>query len=225
VEFTKDVVIAPDLPAYGLAEPVRQYILRSATTNAPDGLTNALIAELAFGTNQADKVFARRADESFIYAVRLAAFQRLPVAGWQMRERRIWSLSTNDVVRATIHQQGRVRQIIRNGPHNWSLAPSSQGMIEDLAVEETVSALCQLTAVAWLARGEPNRAPFGFSDNGYQLALELKNGQKATLQLTSPAPANSPRGAVTLDGDLWIFEFPAWLYDYVQHYLSVPPNP
>ena len=37
VEFTKDVVIAPDLPAYGLASPARQYILRSAATNSPAG--------------------------------------------------------------------------------------------------------------------------------------------------------------------------------------------
>ena len=63
VEFTKDVAIAPDLPAYGLAPPARQYILRSAATNSPAGPTNPIIAEVDFGTNQADKVFARRADE------------------------------------------------------------------------------------------------------------------------------------------------------------------
>ena len=101
VEFTKDVAIAPELPAYGLASPARQYILRSAATNSPAGPTNPIIVEVDFGTNQADKVFARRADESCVYAVKLADFQRLPAASWQMRERRIWNFSTNDVAGAT----------------------------------------------------------------------------------------------------------------------------
>ena len=142
-----------------------------------------------------------------------------------MRERRIWNHSTNDVVSATLQQQGRVRKVIRNGPHNWSLAPGSQGVINDLAVEETVGGLCQLAAVGWLARGEPNRARFGFTDNGHQITLELKNGDKAAVEFGGEVAANLSCAAVTLDGEPWIFAFPPWLYEYVQRYLSVPPNP
>ncbi len=225
VEFTKDVVIAPDLPAYGLALPSRQYILKSAATATPAGPTNAIIAEVDFGTNQADKVFARRADESFVYAVKSSDFQRLPAASWEMRERRIWNFSTNDVARVTIRQQGRIRQIVRNGPHEWSLAPGSQGIINDLAVEETVSGLCQLAAAAWAARGEQNRARYGFTDNADQVTLEFKNGDKVSVEFSSQASPNLPYAAVTLDGQLWIFQFPTWLYDYVQRYLSPPSNP
>jgi hypothetical protein len=225
VEFTKDVAITPDLPTYGLASPVRQYILKSAATNS-SGPTNAMIAELSFGTNQADKVFARSADEpGFVYAVRLPDFQRLPAAGWQMRERRIWNLSTNDLAGATIGQQGRARKIIRNGPHNWSLALGSQGTLEDLAVEETVSGLCQLTAAAWAAHGPPDRARFGLTTNDLQITLELKNGDKASVELGSEAPGNVPYAAITLDGEPWVFECPVWLYVYAQRFLSVPPNP
>ncbi|HOC55445.1 MAG TPA: DUF4340 domain-containing protein [Verrucomicrobiota bacterium] len=224
VEFAQDVVVSADLPAYGLASPLRQYILRAATTNVPAGLTNPVIAELSFGTNQADRVFARRADESFVYAVKLADFQRLPAAGWQMRERRIWSISTNDVARVALRQQGRARQIVRNGPHSWSLAPGSPGVINDLAVEETVSGLCRLAATAWLARGETNRTRLGFTENNYQITLELKNGEKAVIEFGSDAPGNPPTAAVTLNGEPWVFEFPTWLYDYVQRYLPVPTN-
>lgn len=225
VEFTTDVATGPDLADKGLASPTRQYILKSAATIS-SGPTNAVIAELSFGTNQADKVFAQRADEpGFVYAVKLADVQRLPAAGWQMRERRIWSFSTNDVERATIRQQGRVRQIIRNGPHEWSLAPGSQGVINDLAVEETVSGLCQLTALAWVAHGTADRARFGLTDNDLQITLELKNGEKASVELGSEAPGNVPYAAITLDGEPWVFECPAWVYVYAQRYLSVPPNP
>jgi hypothetical protein len=226
VEFTTDAATAPDLPPYGLASPTRQYTLRAPATNSPSGLTNAIIAQLNFGTNQADKVFAQRVDEpGFVYAVKLTDFQRLPAAGWQMRERRIWNLSTNDVARATIRQQGRARQINRNGPHDWSLAPGSQGVINDLAVEETVSELCQLTAAAWVGRGAADRARYGFSENSHQVALELKNGEKASVEFNIVAASGVPYGAVALAGEPWVFECPAWLYEYVQRYLSVPPNP
>ena len=222
MSFTNDVVTAQDLAAYALAPPARQYILRSAATNAPGGSTNNILVQLNFGTNQADKVFAQRGDEpGFVYTVRLADFQRLPIASWQMRERRIWNLSTNDVAGATLRQQGRVRRIVRNGPHDWSLAP---GITNDLAVEETVSGFCQLTARAWVAHGPPDRARFGFTDNDLQITLELKGGDKASVELGSEAPGNVPYATTTLDGAPWVFECPAWLYVYAQRFLSVPPN-
>jgi Domain of unknown function (DUF4340) len=221
-DFTNDVVTAQDLAAYGLASPARQYILKA--TNTVDVPTNGLLAELDFGTNQAGLVFTRRADESSVYLVKLADVQSLPMAGFQMRDRRIWSFSTNDVAGMTLREEGRVRHILRNGPHNWSLAGGSPGVIEDLAVEETVRGLCQLTAVAWLARGETNRARLGFTDKSRQITLELKNGDKASVEFGGQSVRGSPVAAVTLDKDLWIFEFPVWLYDYVQRYLSVPPS-
>jgi hypothetical protein len=223
VEFRADNAIAQEWPRYGLASPARQYALKSATTNSPAGPTNALIAELDFGTNQADKIFVRCTDEpGFVYAVKLADFERLPSASWQMRERRVWNLSTNDVARVTIRQQGKVRQITRNGPYDWSLAP---GITNSLAVEETVSGLCQLTAAAWIGRGAADRARFGFTDNSLQITLELKIGEKSSVEFGSGPSSGVPCAAVTLDGEPWVFECPGWLYAYVERYLSLGPNP
>jgi hypothetical protein len=225
VEFTKDVAIGPELPTYGLASPARQYILRSAATNSPSGPTNPIIVEVDFGTNQADKISARRVDESCVYAVKLADVQRLPAASWEMRERQIWNLSTNDVAGATIRQQGRVRQIVRNGPSDWSLAPGSQGIINVLGVEETVSGLCQLAAVGWIARGEQDSARYGFTNSSDRVTLDLKDGKKVSVDFSSRASLEVPVAAVTLDGQPWVFLFPTWIYDYVQRFLSVPPSP
>jgi hypothetical protein len=222
VEFTKDVVIAPDLPAYGLASPARQYLLKLAAANTPSGGTNTVMAELDFGTNQADKTFARRADENFVYAVKRADFERLPSASFQMRERRIWSFSTNDVARVTIRQQGKTRQITRNAPYDWSLTP---GITNELAVEDTIGGLCQLAAVAWVGHGAADRVHFGFTDNSHQITLELKSGEKAPVEFNGAALSGVPYGAVTLEGEPWIFECPAWLYHYVQNHLSFAPNP
>jgi hypothetical protein len=225
VDFASDASVAPELPRYGLASPAQQYILRGAATNSPAGLTNPIIAEVDFGTNLDDKVFARRADEGCVYAVKFADFQRLPAASWEMRERRIWDFSTNDVAGVTIQQQDRVRRIVRNGPNNWSLAPGSQGVINVLTVEEAVRGLCQLTAVAWLARGDASRTRYGFTDKDQRVTLELKNGQKPSVEFSALASPNSPYAAVTMEGQLWLFQLPTWLNDYVQRYLSVPLNP
>ena len=222
VQFTKDVVNPPDLPAYGLAPPVREYVLQAACTNGAGSATNLLLADLQFGTNQEDRIFARRTDESSVYAIRLADFQRLPAAGWQLRDRRLWQLSVNDVARITLLHQGKRRQIIRNGPHAWSLAPGSQGIINDLAVEETVRGLVQSSASVWVARGKQSRAQYGFTDTGRQIILELKNGDTHTIEFGGEAPSKFPYAAVTLDDQFWTFEFPYALYRDVVSYLSVP---
>jgi hypothetical protein len=115
VQYVKDVVTDPDLPTYGLATPLRQITLKSNSTSGT-GATNAVIAQLAFGVIQEDKVFARRADEDFVYAVKFTDYQRLPSASWQLRERRFWNFTTNDVTRLVLRQGGKARQLVRNGP-------------------------------------------------------------------------------------------------------------
>ena len=217
-----DAVIEPDLPSYGLAAPARRFTLRTALTNLPSVLTNLIIADLSFGTNQAGQAFARRADESFVYGIATNDFLRLPLVSWQLRDRQIWNVSTNDVDRVIIRQQGKLRQLKRNGPHNWSVI--TPGTVNDLAVEETVKSLCQLAAGSWVARGEQFRPQFGFTDKGHQITVELKNGQKARLEFGGRAPSGCPYAAVTLDGTLWIFEFPADLYQYVAGCLNIPAD-
>jgi hypothetical protein len=225
VEFTNDVATAQDLTAYGLVPPARRFILQSSTTNAASGSTNGVLAELDFGANLAERVFARCAAENFVYLVKRADVQRLPAWGFELRDRGIWGFSTNELTGAVLREQGRERHLLRKGPHDWALATGSPGVIEDLAVEETMSALCQLRAVAWLGCGETNRARFGFTDQSRQITLELKNGDKATVEFGTEAAGKAPCAGVTLDKQFWVFEFPAWLYDYVQRFLSVPASP
>lgn len=222
--LVKGVVIGQDLPGYGLAPPPRRYILKSALDNAASGPTNTTIAELDFGANQEDKVFAQRADEIAVYAVSLADFQRLPAASWQLRQRRIWNVSTNELAGVTIRQGTRVRQIIRRGLYDWALAPGSQGSIEPLRTEETVRGLCGLAAVAWVARGQQNRARYGFSDEGYVLVLDLKNGENRRLELGGEGPSTFPYAGVTLDGEFWIFQLAPLLCRDVLNYLALPAD-
>ena len=218
-----DVVIEPDLPNYGLASPALRYILSSAPTNSASAATNAIIAELSFGTNAAGKAFARRGDETYVYGISSNDFRHLPSAGWQMRDRAIWNLSTNDIARVIIEQQGKVRQIKRNGPFSWSLTTPGT-LHNELALEETVGALCQLTASAWTAHGAQSRPACGFIDKGFQITLELKNGEKRTIEFGGAAPSGCPYAEVKLDGNTWIFEFPLALARDVADYLTIPAD-
>jgi hypothetical protein len=218
--FVKDVVTTPDLPAYGLATPTRQITLRSAA-----GDTNGVIVQLSFGTNQNNEVFVRRADEDFVYAVTAEDFNRLPEAAWEFRERRIWNFTEGDVAQITIHQNGKTRQIVRNGPNKWSFAAGSQGIINPPAIEETAHRLGELTAYAWFARNLTEPEKFGFNTNNLQIVVELKNGAKHTVDFSAELPSSQTAlAAVTLDGERWAFVFPPVLYQFVLSYLTIPAN-
>jgi len=222
--LVKGVVIDPDLAGYGLGPPRRRYLLESAGTNTEAGATNRLIAELDFGTNVDDKVYAHRTDESAVYSISLPDFQRLPAASWRLRDRRVWSFSTNDIAGITIRQRGKVRNIVRKGPYHWSLAAGSQGIINDLAIEDGVREFGRLTANTWVARGERDRARCGFTADSQSLTVELKSGAKLAIEFGGPASANAAYAAVAFEGETWIFEFPGWLYQYVGYCLSIPAD-
>jgi hypothetical protein len=221
--FVKDVVIEPDLPIYGLATPARKYILRSAAASSANG-SNGIIAELHFGTNQDDKIFARRSDENSVYAVGRADVERLPSASWQIRERQIWDRNIEDVASVTIRQNGKVRQILHKGDRSWALAPGSQGNIEDLVVDETVRDLCKLTAHAWIAKGAEHRAEYHFETDGPQITLDLKNGDKLAVELGGESTLGLSCGAVCLDEELWIFDFNPSLHRDMVGCLTIPKN-
>jgi hypothetical protein len=224
LSVAKDAVTAPDLPDYGLAQPARQYALSTAPASMSAPGTNGVVAELRFGlaTNQTDRVFAMRADESTIYAVSTNEFARLPAASWQMRQRQVWRFSEEDVLGLDIHQQGRHRQIIRADQGEWSLASGSQGIIVPLAVEATVGGLVGLSADVWVGRGAETCAQYGIQENGHIITLVLKDGSKSTVKFGGEAPSHDQYAAVDIDGEVWIMEFPWRLYQDVQRYLSAP---
>jgi hypothetical protein len=217
-EFVKDVVTAPDLPTYGLATPTRLITLRSVA-----GDTNSVMVQLSFGTNQNNEVFVRRSDEDFVYAVTVEDFNRLPEAAWEFRERRIWDFTEGDVMQITLRQNGKTRQIVRNGLNKWSLAAGSQGIINPPAIEETAHRFGGLTAAGWVGRNVTEPEKFGLNTNNLQIVIELKNSTKYTVDFGAELPASQTAlAAVMLDGERWAFVFPPVLYQFVLSYLTIP---
>jgi hypothetical protein len=172
-------------------------------------------------------VFARRADDysidrNSVFAVRLADYQRLPAVSWQFRDRRIWQFTENDVARLTIRQNGKVRELLRAGTNQWAFAAGSQGIINEFAIEEAVHRLGELSAAAWLARGDEQRVRYGFTSDAHTISIETKHGEKLNLEFGQVAASGLPCASVSLDGQSWIFEFPLALYQYVLSYLTIP---
>jgi hypothetical protein len=215
-QFVKSVVTEPDLPAYGLAAPRLQYTLTTAPADGGVAVSNTIVA---FGTNQADKVYVRRSDESSVYAVKLEAVSSLGSASWQFRERQVWNFPEGEITALSIRKNGQERRLIRKAQYEWSLAPGSTGVIEPLAVEETVRPLCHLQASRWVARGETNRLQYGFTNGNYQLTLETSKGEKHSLELGAASASSFPYAATMLDGDLWVFELPLRLARDIVMYL------
>jgi hypothetical protein len=216
VQFVKDVVLESALTNYGLATPQREYTL------IPDlGSTNASVERLMFGAIEDNNVYARRADEDSVYAVKRADFERLPAASWELRDRHIWQFTENDVASVLIEQDGRKRELVRSSTNTWSLAPGSFGIINTFGVEETVHRAGELTAAFWAARGNIDRARFGFGSEPRRLTFTLKDGTKHQVEFGGDAPSGFPYALVTIDGEPWLFEFPWTTWQYIQTYLSI----
>ena len=228
-DFVKDVVTAPDLPAYGLEAPQHEIILRAAA-----GDTNAAIAQLTFAV-QTNGIFVRRADEDFIYAITpeesdgLFGEGSLFAAGWQFRDRHLWNFNEKDVAQITLRQSGKTRTMVRDGANKWSPAPGSQGwqgiINNPPAIEESTHRLGELTAAGWVARNVTDPDKFGLHPENLEITVELKNGEKLAVTFGTELPsAHTALAAVTLDGERWAFVFPATLYQFVLAYLTIPAN-
>jgi hypothetical protein len=222
-DFERDsVVTKADLATYGLATPARKFILAWAAsptaTNQP--------TELDFGTNGNNQIFAQRLGEEAhaVYGIAPADFEALPSASWQLRDPHIWNFDLDDVSQLTIQQNGKTRQIVRNGTNGWSLAAGSNGAINDSAIEDTTRELGHLTAFSWVGHGAAKLADFGITPETYHLAIELKKGEKLEVQFGKATALGSVYASVMLNGEPWIFQFPPDLYPSVQFCLMIPAS-
>ncbi len=232
----KEVVTKSDLPNYGLAPPALRYVLRQSISNVT-GMTNLVLAELDFSAPRDTNIFACRGDlpeetsvyATSVYAVRPADVQKLPVSGLQLRDRHVWSFAPVDVTLLTLRANGKLTNLVHKGQNKWEVPTGSLGLIEPIAVEAGVGDLAEAFDVeAWVACGDQNRAQYGFTDNGTQISLDVKGAdgpQKLTLDFGGQSPRGLRYAAVKLDGQNWIFEFPARELERLYSYFNIQETP
>jgi hypothetical protein len=221
-EIVKTVVT--DFSPYGLnSHPALQY----AIAFAPQ-LGAQAEARIEFGTNQTGNVFERRLGEDPVNAVSPEDFDRLPRVSWQLRDRRVWSFESSNVVSVTVHQLGGTLKYLRDPDGNWTYAPgfNSQVAINSPALEECVFRLGSLRAIYWDAAGEQPQDRFGFAKASHEVEFEVKHGatnQIFRIQFGDRSPLIHPYASVVQDGQRLIFEFPADLYqNLVEPNLTLP---
>jgi hypothetical protein len=221
----KDVVT--DFASYGLAPPLRQYALSWAQTNAVGSVSNRLGAQLDLGARENERVYARGADVNSVFSISRGDYEILPSVAWQLRDRRVWSFTTNQVVRLALRQNGYTREMVRQGPGIWKLAPGSTGIINPLAIEEMIYRLGDLRADFWVDRGDRNRARYGFRDDGYQITIELQGSgtpKPIVLEFAAQTQSQLPLALASFDEQTWIFKFPPRLFFELVRDLSNPPK-
>jgi hypothetical protein len=215
--------VVADLSPYGLTKPALRYAINFGARAG----TN-LTAHVEFGTNQMNQVFERRTDEDFVNTVALDQFDRLPNASWQLRNRRIWSFETSNVLSVTVHQLGGTRKFVRDPDGAWTFAPGFKGppFINSSEMEEAVHRIGQLTAVYWDGHGDSNLERFGFAKVDHNIEFEVKRPsgtETLRIEFGIPSPYSHPYASVVQNGQRLIFEFPADLYEnFVEHDLTVP---
>ena len=220
----KDVVT--DFAGYGLEPVARRYFLKTTMTNATGQVTNRVLAQLDVGALRGEAVYARGAEDKAVYTVPVRDIAQLPYAAWQLRDRQVWSFTTNQVIRVSVRDKGYSRQMIRNGSGSWVLAAGSEGMIIPEAVEEALYLLGNLRTPVWVAHGDEQKALFGFKDDSRKITVELKNGEKPQIlavEFGGRAASGYPYAMASIDGQNWIFEFPIRLHLQLLDLLHNPP--
>jgi hypothetical protein len=217
-KFTKDVVT--DFAAFGLAQPARQYVLRTTLTNAL-GITNRIVAQVGFSTNNVDEVYARRGEEVSVYTVSYGDTLQLPQAAFELRDRRIWRFPSSDVTSILVTQANRTNKLARSANRTWTPDP-----VLNEAIEETVYRLSRLEATSWRAKGQQNLRLFGFVDNPHQITLETTaegKTQTYTLKLGKRRNQDEAYAAVELEEkEPVIFLIPITLHAMAATHLSGP---
>jgi hypothetical protein len=218
--------VATDLAVYGLKRPLLQYKLQGG--GGAGGQSNNLVAQIEFGTNKSGGIFERRPDETFVNLINPDDFNRLPRAAWQLRDRRIWTFESSNVVSLAIHQLGATRKYLRDPEGEWTFAPGSHGppLVNWPSLEEGVHRLGHLSAVYWSGVGDAHGQEFGFAQKDFSLSLEVKYGSRTetcSIAFGDRSPYSYPYASVVRDGQKLIFEFPVELYDnFVEHDMTIP---
>lgn len=219
IQQFKDSITPADLPEFGLETPRRRMVLLGPSTS---GVTNSVLLDVAFGKTQGDLIYARRADENPVYALKIEDYAPLVRSGFQLRDRQVWRFAPTNCVRIVLQKGERTSELRRTGPGAWMFASGSQGVINGSEVEKTVAQFGALDAGLWLARGDAQRGDYGFKPDGLRVTMELKDGTKHTVEFGGKTVDDYPFAAVQLNGETWLFEFPVIAYKYLEFTLLNP---
>ena len=213
--ITPEREVVGDYSTYGLDQPSGQYTLRQR------GGTNAIISRISFGSptgENGNHVFTRRHDEGTVYVVTQTARRSLPVYSYQLRNRKYWNFSDEEVIKITVNRGDEVAELLRGSKGMWTQAGSLITKEKRNNVAAALNAMGNLQVATWTARGVDKLATHGILQRRKSITLELqRNGEKfiRKIQFGKQAPSLNFYAYATdpLEQEPVVFEFPLNTYN------------
>ena len=207
IEFIKDEATTVDYKKHGLANP--WLSLEVNGVSADTGQWRELIA---FGTVDTLRVAARANDEPAIVGLPREQAILLPKEAFKLRERRLWSFSTNQVAAVTVTLANKPTQFSRLPNATWrSVDNKALDQIQSAMLEETLYRMGVLSAVGWVGEGEPAMEITGIKPAANQLTAEVDTAdgpRQFRLEFGNKGPLGRTRVMTEQYGTPTIFSAP-----------------
>ena len=207
--------VVGDYSTYGLDQPSGQYTLRQR------GGTNTIISRISFGSpagENGNHVFTRRHDEGTVYVISQIDRRSLPVYFYQLRNRKYWDFSAEEVIKITVNRGGEVVELLRSPKGIWTRAGSPITPEKRDNIPTALNALGNLQVATWTARGADKLATYDILERKKSLTLEIKRDGKTftrKVQFGKQAASLNFYAYATdpLEQEPVVFEFPLNTYN------------
>ena len=207
IDFIKDGAVAADFKNHGLANPWLNLELNGTSSAA-----GRWREKIAFGTVDALRVAARANDEPAIIGLPREQAILLPKEAFKLRERRLWAFSTNQVATVTVTLDNEPTRFARLPNSTWRTADNKPlDQIQYAMLEEAVYRMGVLSAVDWVAEGQPAMEAAGIRPGANQLAavVDTADGpRRYTLEFGNKGPLGRTRVMTEQYGTPTLFSAP-----------------
>ncbi|MED5381268.1 MAG: DUF4340 domain-containing protein [Verrucomicrobiota bacterium] len=207
VEFIKDDASAADFKKHGLANPWLNLEINGASVGG-----DRWRESIALGTVDTLRVAARANDEPVIVSLPREQAILLPKEAFKLRERRLWSFSTNQVAAVTMTLANKPTRFSRLPNATWRSADNEAlDQIQSAMLEETVYRMGVLSAIGWVAEGKPAMEATGIKIGANQLTAEVDTAdgpRQFRLELGNKGPLGRTRVMTDQYGTPTIFSAP-----------------
>jgi hypothetical protein len=169
VDFIKDNAVADDFEKNGLANPWLNLEINGTSVGG-----DRWKESIAFGTVDTRRAAARANGEPTIIGLPREQAILLPKEAFKLRERRLWSFATNQVAGVTIQLDNKPTQFVRLPNSTWRSADNEAlDQIQSAMLEETIYRMGVLSAIGWVAEGQPAMAATGIKIGAHHLPAEV----------------------------------------------------
>ncbi|MCS1409309.1 MAG: hypothetical protein M2R45_02489 [Verrucomicrobia subdivision 3 bacterium] len=210
-KFIADGIV--DEIGFGLDFPFRTITFsRSALDFTTPEITEVL--KIRFGLKIQNNLMTHRSDEAAVYAVPFGAVTHLPAYAFQLRDRKLWNIATDNITKLKITLPDQSTKIwVRDGT-TWQNDDVSLGQIEAATLNSHLEELSNVLVESWTSRPPTTSGHYGIGKRA-QVEIEIAEGDQTnvkTLKFGSISPRGHRYAETDVAGIPTVFEFPGKLY-------------